>query len=650
MEQQAVSEEKKNTSSDIFQGFLNNPLINEVSNNVMSALSDHIKNVQHHGENDKQQDSGVDDIEETFQKVDASKKDDEPKDDHKEDKNEHNPINDFFNNQFGSKIGGFVGNITSNVIDSIKHENHDVSLDDVHNENRTETPEPTKEEFVISNNNDEKHPQEPSGGINLGTLISGAQDIFAQHGDKIHDVVKNIIPSIGGDNHLNDAPQEPQSVVNDNEDDKSKGNSNNMSIPKVDIIAASPLPFDHHHDHAPIEPTHDTKEPVNDNIVDEIQEEFSCVKLQGYTQENSDVHDLVDFGDNNNIKKEEQFVESQHQEEIKEPIVVDIHKEILIKKEVTPEKEDAEVNHEISVHSHEIINHEEPFIEIKQEVEEKVEIPQPVTVPIHAEIKNEIEHDVKDEIKNDVQNEIKNEIKNDVKNEVKKVDNKKTTPAPSKPKVPSTTTKSSPAPAKPVSKTSTTRTPTKAPAPKTPVTKTATPRVPPATRPAPRPTTTTTTSTSNDKLPSYARPTGASQRASTVGTKSPNSVQSPSKTSSLASSSGIRPLPKIANKYKDVKSKVFSSISQPTPTEKSNPVKTPSKPATNGIKPLPKTKLNWKAESKVGSFANIQHKPAGGHVKTSNNKPAPPTTKVGNVTAELPGNINPLNTSEALGQ
>ncbi|CEF67756.1 Microtubule associated protein, tubulin-binding repeat-containing protein [Strongyloides ratti] len=639
MEQQIVNEENKKVSADIFQEILDNPLINQVSNTVINAFSEHIKNSNNHEDNDKQQDSGVDDIEEAFKKVNATDKDNlsdvEKINNEKNEeiqKKEHNPINDFFNNQFGSQIGGIVGNITTNVIDTVKHELIDESFDHVQENNRNKTPEPTKEDFVVSDDH-EKHPQEPSS-IDLNTIITSAQNILATHGDKIHDVVQSIIPSITKEDHQNEAPQEPQVKVTD----KSEGNSSNIPIPKVDIIAPSPLPTEHN-ENTPFEPVQDITEPIPNNIVDEVQEEFSCVKIKGYTSENNNIEDLVDLSNNITNKQNEDIVKSN--EEIKEPLTTDINEEILLKKGSLPDNENALVNHEISIHSHEEIKHDEPFIEIKQEIEEKVQIPPPVSVPIQAEIKKSTPQS----------------------------NNKKTTTPSTKPRIPSGTT--------------TTKSLTKTPAPtKTPVsTKPITiPKTSPSKSGSSRVTGTdhssvkSTVTTSNDKVPSYARPTGASQRASTIGTKSPSSTQSPSKVGSSPNSSSIRPLPRITNKYKDVKSKVFSTITTTvSSTEKPAPKSTP-KSTVNGIKPLPKTKLNWKAESKVGSFANIQHKPSGGQVKlinqklnwnasskvgsidnssknkTSNNKPVPPNTKVGNVKGELPGNINPLNATEALGQ
>uniref|UniRef100_A0A913HFQ0 Microtubule-associated protein n=1 Tax=Strongyloides stercoralis TaxID=6248 RepID=A0A913HFQ0_STRER len=636
MEQQILNEENKKTPVDIFQGIIENPLISQVSSNVINAFSEHIKNSNSHEDNGKQLDSGVDDVEEAFKKVDATKKDNfssaEKTDNminEEQQKKEHNPINDFFSNQFGSQIGGFVGNITINVIDTVKNELLDGSFDHNQDDSRNKTPEPTKEEFVVSNDY-EKHPQEPSS-VNLNTIISSAQDILTTHGDKIHEVVKNIIPSIVKEDNQNEAPQEPQ-IQNT---DKKEGNSSNISIPKVDIIAPSPLPTEQN-ENAPIEPVHDINEPTPNDIVDEIQEEFSCVKIKGYTNENNNIEKLVDFSNDISNKISENIIDNN--EEIKEPLIVDINKEILLEKESIQDNDNVLVNHEISIHPHEEIKHDEPFIEIKQEVEEKVQIPPPVAVPIQADIKKTASSS-----------------------------NDKKTPTPlNKPRTPLSTTKPStktPASTKLSASTKTTV-----------LTKTS-PSKPSSSRVtgANQSSTKSTITTSNDKVPSYARPTGASQRASTVGTKSPSSTQSPSKVGSLNSSSSIRPLPRITNKYKDVKSKVFSTITTVPSTEKPL-AKTTPKSTVNGIKPLPKTKLNWKAESKVGSFANIQHKPSGGHVKlvnqklnwnasskvgsidnssknkTSNNKPVPPITKVGNVKGELPGNINPLNSTEALGQ
>uniref|UniRef100_A0A0N5C0C1 Microtubule-associated protein n=1 Tax=Strongyloides papillosus TaxID=174720 RepID=A0A0N5C0C1_STREA len=694
MEQQVVTEENKKAPADIFQGFLDNPLISQVSNTVINTFTEHIKNSNHHEINDKQQDSGVDDIEEAFQKIDHTKKDNNLNDithDVKEEekKKEHNPINDFFNNQFGAQIGGFVGNITNNVIETVKNELVDSSFDNVHEDSRSKTPEPTKEEFVLPNDH-EKHPQEPSG-IDLGKIMSTAQDILANNGDKIHEIVQNIIPSVLNEEHKTETPQEPQTDTSD----KSKGNSNNMSIPKVDIIAPSPLPSDRN-ENAPSEPNHDFKEPSTDDIIDEIQEEFSCVQLKGYTTENNNDESLVDVRDDesNNVEIEKG---------VNEPSVVDVHEEVLIKKENSHEGENVLVNHEITIQPREEIKHNEPFVEIKQEVEEIkhnepfVEIKQEVEEVKHnepfVEIKQEVEEikheepfvEIKQEVEEIKHSEPVIEIKQEVEEkvqipppvsvpiqaEVKKTpkttnDKKtttttttKTTTTQAKPRVPPSTTKTT-------TKTTTTTTRTVTSSKPTP-SKTATPRVTGTEK------TVTKTTVTSDKVPSYARPTGASTRASTVGNKSSPSTAS-SKAGSVTSSSAVRPLPRVTNKYKDVKSKVFTTVTTTqTTTEKPSTKPTP-KPPSNGIKPLPKTKLNWKAESKVGSFANIQHKPAGGHVKlinqklnwnvsskvgsidnslknkTSNNKPAPPTTKIGDVKAELPGNINPLSAKEALGQ
>uniref|UniRef100_A0A0K0FPK1 Microtubule-associated protein n=1 Tax=Strongyloides venezuelensis TaxID=75913 RepID=A0A0K0FPK1_STRVS len=678
MEQQVVTEENKKAPAEIFQGFLDNPLINQVSNTVINTFTEHIKNSNHHEINDKHQDSGVDDIEEAFQKIDHTKKDNNLNDithDLKEEekKNEHNPINDFFNNQLGSQIGGFVGNITNNVIETVKNELIDGSFDNVHEDSRNKTPEPTKEEFVLPNDH-EKHPQEPSG-INLDKIMSTAQDILANNGDKIHEIVQNIIPSVINAEHKNETPQEPQS----DSSDKSIGNSNNMSIPKVDIIAPSPLPSDRG-ENAPNEPNHNFKEPSTDDIIDEIQEEFSCVQLKGYTAKNNNDESLVDVRDD-----EPKNVEIE--KEVNEPSIIDVHEEVLIKKENSQESDNVLVSHEITIQPREEIKHEESFVELKQEVEEIkheepfVEIKQEVEEIKHeepfVEIKQEVEEikheepviEIKQEVEEKVQ--IPPPVSVPIQAEVKKTpkttnDKKtttttttKTTTTQAKPRVPLSSTKTT-------TKTTTTTTRTVTSSKPTP-SKAATPRVTGTEK------TVTKTTVTNDKVPSYARPTGASTRASTVGNKSSPSTAS-SKAGSVTSSSGVRPLPRITNKYKDVKSKVFTTVTTTqTTTEKPSPKQTP-KPPSNGIKPLPKTKLNWKAESKVGSFANIQHKPAGGHVKlvnqklnwnvsskvgsidnslknkTSNNKPAPPTTKIGNVKAELPGNINPLSAKEALGQ
>uniref|UniRef100_A0AC35UCW2 Microtubule-associated protein n=1 Tax=Rhabditophanes sp. KR3021 TaxID=114890 RepID=A0AC35UCW2_9BILA len=678
----------KEEGHDFLQGLMNNPLVHEVAHNIGETLSAHLHKQEDHNGN-------PDDIEPVFEKINADdKKDNLVGHDHLSEP-VHSPdhhVNDLLGeithaptiseqhkvegqNKPAASIEDFlsgdlsslVGELTKSVFDTVKEH---VATKTPESTPRTESPQPTTEVFDIKKEDESQHlPQEPIHH-------------FSDHQEKKGDNVK--VEDLTNHHSHPDEPEIPK-----------KDNYSNISIPKVDVIAASPIPSTSPtQDELPAEPIH-PKQPTDfqkkERVVDDnIEDEIACVKLKGYTVEGEIHEESHPVDEPHHVVGQHPVVESQPVDEphhvVEQHPVADQHPEEYPIHEQHPVVEvvpHAPEHHEAEKKDFPIKEIQAESHDFKEEFVQKPEVVHESTQEHVEEVKKEV---IKEEAKvEEVKKEVtKEEAKvEEVKKEEAKVE--EVTKEEAVGKVVSkdlakdvakkiadskVSSKAAPKPAttKPAIQPAARQLPKAAPAKPAPARAAPTPRPPPArvaptprpapvraapaprpapvrTAPAPRPSSTTST----DKVPSYARPTATSSRSS-IASKTPTSTIN-SKTTSISSTSEIKPLPKIANKYKDVKSRVFSTTTT-TPATPSPPKPRPttstrlSSGGSNGIKPLPKSNLVWKVESKVNSFANINHKPAGGVVKT---KPPPPTTKIGNVSVDVPGNINPVSTSEALG-